>query len=261
MSQTNPSIIIKNLKTGYMRSLFPSRVVEASSTIKLFIAVAFLVQLQDDNALLKKAIEVSDRHTTNTDIWSGRKKWKRKVFTTSELLSLCIVNSDASATNAILEQIGGRKKLNTSLAKLGFNKTALMRDAFSGSESQGKKFFVAKTTADECFMLLERIFVKKDLLEGKYLKLIQRTMSRVPLHSELAPASGVIFCHKTGTSLSANKLVINDIGVVYRNDQDRIPTLVVVYLSSQTFYAKYFSGLFFDRLHRFDTHLNELLKY
>lgn len=250
------SLVVGWPQIGVYKRQFSSQVVEAASVIKLFIATVYLINLQKQLIPLNSPIMVKAVHVANTQLWARKINWELKLSTASHLISMSIINSDAVATNVLLEQIGGKEELNIILRGLGFGNTVLTRDNFSGSDSKGKKFFVGQTTADDCAALLDQLFVKRKLLSGKYFRFFKNIMSKVQLHT--GQSTKVTFCHKTGTVLSGNRLTINDIGVVYQRSSDKIPHIIIVLLTFESFYGKYYGGMFFKRLQRFDEKVIEL---
>ena len=258
MLSSSFSLVIKYPSSKKNRQLFAFEQIEASSLIKLFIVVLYLMQLQQVKTNLKAQIEICDYHTKNTEMWSVKKIKKRTAYSISELVRYSISHSDAISTNIIIDQLGGKKNINKMLNTLGFLNTTLMRDSFSGFGKRGKNFLIARTTADEYSRLLEHIFFQRTLLRGKYFTVLKNALQRVNWHTRKIDQFDC-FYHKTGTCINGNKLTINDGGVLFKSPNDTIPQAIIVFCTSQSFFGRYYGIEFFNRLASFDKKILNLI--
>jgi beta-lactamase class A len=121
----NVGLYAKNLDTGQSYGLRPDDPVPTASTIKLPIMVELFAQAAEKKLDWNQKLELTDHDKVSgsgvlTEFSGG------DAFPIRDLMHLMIVVSDNTATNLILDRIGGNA-VNQRMAQLGLKQTAVMR--------------------------------------------------------------------------------------------------------------------------------------
>jgi beta-lactamase class A len=119
------SLYAKNLDTGVSYGLRADEPVPTASTIKLPIMVELFAQAKEGRLDWNQKLELTDQDKVSgsgilTELSGGNSLPIR------DLMHLMIVVSDNTATNLILDRIGGNA-VNVRMAQLGLKQTAVMR--------------------------------------------------------------------------------------------------------------------------------------
>jgi beta-lactamase class A len=119
------SLYAKNLDTGVSYALRADAPVPTASTIKLPIMVELFAEAQEGRLDWNQKLLLTDQDKVSgsgvlTEFSSG------DAFPIRDLMHLMIVVSDNTATNLILDRIGGNA-VNLRMAQLGLKQTAVMR--------------------------------------------------------------------------------------------------------------------------------------
>ncbi|WP_283680188.1 serine hydrolase [Lentilactobacillus sp. Marseille-Q4993] len=102
-----------------------NQVQRSASVIKLYILMATLAKVKEGKLSLNQPVNISSRDTVGgTGSLSGTGIHSMQL---GKLLNLMIKNSDNTATNAMITQLGGVSKLNKAIKKRGFKQTSLKR--------------------------------------------------------------------------------------------------------------------------------------
>lgn len=119
------SLFAKNLDTGKSYELRADAPVPTASTIKLPIMVELFAQAEEGKLDWNQKLELTDQAKVSgsgvlTELSAG------DLLPIRDLMHLMIVVSDNTATNLILDRIGGNA-VNQRMAQLGLKQTAVMR--------------------------------------------------------------------------------------------------------------------------------------
>lgn len=119
------SLYAKNLDTGATYELRADAPVPTASTIKLPIMVELFAQAEEGKLDWNQKLELTDQAKVSgsgvlTELSGG------DLLPIRDLMHLMIVVSDNTATNLILDRIGGNA-VNQRMAQLGLTQTAVMR--------------------------------------------------------------------------------------------------------------------------------------
>jgi beta-lactamase class A len=119
------SLYAKNLDTGLTYDLRGDAPVPTASTIKLPIMVELFAEAQEGKLDWNQKLQLTDQDKVSgsgvlTELSGG------DALTIKDLMHLMIVVSDNTATNLILDRIGG-DAVNLRMARLGLKQTAVMR--------------------------------------------------------------------------------------------------------------------------------------
>ena len=119
------SLYAKNLDTGVSYALRADEPVPTASTIKLPIMVELFAEAEEGRLVWNQKLVLTDRDKVSgsgvlTELSGGDELPIR------DLMHLMIVVSDNTATNLILDRIGG-DAVNARMAQLGLRQTAVMR--------------------------------------------------------------------------------------------------------------------------------------
>ena len=137
------SICAKNLDTGRTYELRADDPVPTASTIKLPIMVELFAEAKEGSLDFSQKLQLTDQDKVSgsgvlTELSGGDDLPIR------DLMHLMIVVSDNTATNLILDRIGGNA-VNARMAELGLKQTAVMRKIMQGKShaegvtNEGKK--------------------------------------------------------------------------------------------------------------------------
>ena len=127
--QTFPGVVslyAKNLDTGASYELRADAPVPTASTIKLPIMVELFAEAEEGKLDWNQKLELTDQDKVSgsgvlTELSAG------DLLPIRDLMHLMIVVSDNTATNLILDRIGGNA-VNQRMAQLGLTQTAVMRE-------------------------------------------------------------------------------------------------------------------------------------
>jgi beta-lactamase class A len=119
------SLYARNLRTGVSYELRADAPVPTASTIKLPVMVELFAQANEGKLDWNQKLELTDRDKVSgsgvlTELSGG------DALPIRDLMHLMIVVSDNTATNLILDRIGGNA-VNARMAQLGLKQTAVMR--------------------------------------------------------------------------------------------------------------------------------------
>jgi beta-lactamase class A len=151
--------VAKNLKTGQTVNLGGDEPVPTASTIKLLVYVEAFHQIQD----LKKSL--SDEITLQKEDQvpgSGVLQYLRTPhqLTLEDALSLMMIESDNTATNLVIDQLG-LTNINKRAETLGLKNTYLYKKVYRKAEGpmppDQKRFGLGKTTAAEMLQIMQSI--------------------------------------------------------------------------------------------------------
>ncbi|HKT25006.1 MAG TPA: serine hydrolase [Terriglobales bacterium] len=209
-----------NLKTGETVAIDADTPVATASVIKLTILVDAMQQVKAGKHSLADKVTL---HKDDIVQGSGILQFfdTPLVITLKDALTFMIIESDNTATNLVIDQVG-IKNVNDQIAKMGLKDTYLYKKVYKPATGpmppDQKKFGLGKTTAREMAKVMERI-VRCDLHDQKlcdamlYMLRNQQYRNLVPHYIETSDTS-------EGLSLIANKTgsldaVRNDVAVVY----------------------------------------------
>jgi beta-lactamase class A len=131
----NVSLYAKNLDTGATYQLRGDAPVPTASTIKLPIMIELFAETEAGKLDWNQKLTLTDQDKVSgsgvlTEFSAG------DTLPIRDLMHLMIVVSDNTATNLILERIGGNA-VNTRMAQLGLTQTAVMRKIMQGKNTAG----------------------------------------------------------------------------------------------------------------------------
>lgn len=196
------SVYIKNLKTNKVVDINASKKMNSASSIKLFVLASAY-----DKAKSGSVSEASFKANA------------RKM----------IVYSDNSATNSVIDTIGGMSVVNSYVRKNGYSSTTLNRKFGGSYTSSGVNNY---TSARDTGVLLEKIY-NGSLVSSSYSKTMldflknQNTRSKIP-----AGVSSGTVANKTGEI--PDQGIENDSAIVYTSGAD----YVISVMSNTSNYSK-----------------------
>jgi beta-lactamase class A len=214
------TLYASNLQTGATVAIDADKPVATASVIKLPILVEAMEQVRTGKHRLSDKIIL---HKEDIVQGSGILQFfdTPLVITLKDALTFMIVESDNTATNLVIDQVG-IKNVNDRIASMGLKDTYLYKKVFKPAvgtmPADQKKFGLGKTTATEMAKVMESI-VRCDLKDQAlcdamlYMLRNQQYRNLVPHYIETSDTS-------EGLSLIANKTgsldeVRNDVAVIY----------------------------------------------
>lgn len=194
-----------DLDTGRYVNIGDKAPVAAASTIKVPIFVAFLRAVDAGTVKLDQAMVLQPQH-----IASGSGDFQFEPvgtqFTALEVATYMIVNSDNTATNMIIELLGGAGVLNPQFSGWGLSGTVIrnpLPDLEGTNTTSAHDLAMLMAMVDEGHGLSMR---SRDL----FFSTLQRTYNRSLIPSGINPDSGAIIVNKTGDIMS----VLGDVALV-----------------------------------------------
>lgn len=247
-------VAVKYLESGEEVLLNADRTYQLASVFKIPVLVTAVQQVDAGRFSLDDRIELKDAHKTSP---SGILAFLREGLqpTVKDLLMLMIIISDNTATDMVLDLVGGPRAVNASLRELGFgqaeiNITMSVHDLFEdvlgtseclltgpeavarlkerGINLEGEVFREGSTvnvaTPRAMNRLNEMLFrgqVASREACDKALDILLHQTLNARLPSRLPPEVPV--AHKTGTFIS----VRNDSGIIYASDEVHVAVTVL----------------------------------
>ncbi len=165
------SLYAKNLETGQSYSLKATDPVRTASTIKLAIMTECFAEANDGTLDFNQRIKVThEEKVSGSGILQDMSD--NDEFPLRDVMTLMIVLSDNTATNLILNRIGGNA-VNAQMAKLGLEQTRVMRKILGdrndlkpfpsgiteeGAKPENKMWGIGRSSPFEMVTLLEKIY-------------------------------------------------------------------------------------------------------
>ncbi len=221
--QGHASLYAKNLETGATYSLRGDDPVRTASTIKLPIMVQCFSEAAEGTLKMAEPIKVTDTEKVSgsgivQDLSAGDELPIR------DLIDLMIVLSDNTATNMILNRIGGNA-VNARMARLGLDQTRVMRKirgdgkdlkapsgmTTEGAKPENAKWGIGRSSPHEMVILLEKLY-HGDLVNKASSEEMIAILKRQRDHDGIGrDMKDVMIANKSG-ALDALR---SDVGIIY----------------------------------------------
>ncbi|HKC62500.1 MAG TPA: serine hydrolase [Pyrinomonadaceae bacterium] len=152
----------KNLDTGAEYSFGGEERVRTASTIKIAVMIEAFSQVAEgkvkwtDDLVLTKEKKVS-----GSGILQGFNDGLH--LTLQDAVMLMMSMSDNTATNLVIDALGGADSVNARMQSLGFTDTRLMRkvggggDSLEGKKEENKRFGLGRTSPREMVSIMEKL--------------------------------------------------------------------------------------------------------
>lgn len=201
--QLQPQLFFFDLDTGNYLDLNGSVPIPAASTIKIPLLVAFFQDVDAGKIRLDEKITMSEKVKVGE---AGTMQYKPvgSVFTALETVTNMIVISDNTATNMILERLGGKEIVNQRFKEWGLEHTVINNIL---PDLEGTNMTSAKDLARVLALVNDGQLVSlknRDRLLG----IMQKTKTRTLLPQGLE--QDAIIAHKTGTLAT----ILGDAGII-----------------------------------------------
>jgi beta-lactamase class A len=200
-----PTLFAMDLDSGHYIDLKGRQAMAAASTIKVPILVAFLQQVDGGTMSLNQTLVLKENQVANGS-GSMANDPVGTQYSALEVATRMIINSDNTATNMLIEALGGQQALNQRFADWGLDSTVLHN---SLPDLEG-----TNTTSAHNLALLMALIDQGGLLSprsrDRMLSIMERTASRNLIPKGIGADSGSIVANKTGdiaTSLGDIALV------------------------------------------------------
>jgi beta-lactamase class A len=198
-----PGMFFVDLQTGDYLDINGDKAFPAASTIKLPILIALFQDIEAgkirlDETLVMRRDLVAGGSGNMQSMRTGSK------FTVLQTATKMMTISDNTATNMIIDRLGGFKILNQRFQSLGLRNTALRHLL---ADVQGTNTTSAKDLV-QLSGLLANSQVLNDASRSQILDIMRRCQNRSLLPSGLG--TGAVIAHKTGTL----RFVLGDAGII-----------------------------------------------
>lgn len=229
-----PSIFVWEYSTGSGFEINSDKIYPSASIIKIPIAFE-LMRLVDETSKTINPISLTDKRVFKEEyrtLGSGDLQYTKADVTYSldHLANIMIANSDNSATNMLLYEIGGIDGFNRSMRNLGLNVVS-MREWLPDLEGNNK------ISAREISKILYNID-NPNYINPKYKNILKEYLGNtknVHLIKEKLP-SDVMVLHKTGDIES----MLGDSGIVYTNTDKKYIVTILTKRPKNDYRAKLF---------------------
>lgn len=212
-----PAVYAFDIDSGRYVDLNGTEAVAAASTIKVPILVAFLQQVDAGNLALNQALVLQDQHLAggsgnlaNDAIGSE--------YTALDVATRMIIHSDNTATNMMIEALGGQEALNQQFTTWGLESTVL-RNRLPDLEG-------TNTTSTRDLALLMALVDQGDVLSRRsrerLFSIMQRTVNRSLIAFSLT--DGSLVANKTGDIA----LALGDVALVDTPNGNRYALAIMV---------------------------------
>ncbi|ALF52496.1 beta-lactamase [Nostoc piscinale CENA21] len=199
----DPGLFFLDLDTGNYLDFNGEKVFPAASTIKFPILVALFQEIDAGRIKLNETLVMRRDLITGG---SGEFQYKRAGtrFSLLETATKMITISDNTATNMIIDRLGGKAKLNPRFRSWGLQNTVVrnLLGDFKGTNTTSAKDLVRLSA------LVANNRLLSDSSRGRVLGIMQRVHN-----TKLLPAGlgkGAVIAHKTGTL----GIVLGDAGII-----------------------------------------------
>lgn len=165
------SLYAKNLQTGASYGIAADEPVRTASTIKLAIMVECFFEAAEDKLKWTEPLKITaDEKVSGSGIAQDLSNGDE--LPVRDMVDLMIVLSDNTATNLILNRIGG-DAVNSRMAQLGLQRMRVMRKILGdgkdlkptpsgisgeGAKPENKKWGIGRSSPHEMVMLLEKMY-------------------------------------------------------------------------------------------------------
>jgi beta-lactamase class A len=218
------TLYAKNLETGATYGILPEEPVRTASTIKLAIMVECFAEAAEGKLKWTEPLKITDDEKVSgtgvvQDLSDGDELPIR------DLLDLMIVLSDNTATNLILNRIGGNA-VNARMVQLGIPQTRVMRKILGdgtnlkphptgvtdeGAKPENKKWGIGRSSPRDMVTILEKLYrgelVSKAASDGM-LAVLKRQRDHLCIGRDM---KGITIASKSG----ALDHLRSDVGIVY----------------------------------------------
>ncbi|EHC14944.1 serine hydrolase [Fischerella thermalis] len=202
-SYLQPGMFFLDLDTGNYLDLNGEKIFPAASTIKFPILVALFEEVDAGRIKLNETLVMRRDLMTGG---SGTLQYKRPGTKLSvlETATKMITISDNTATNMIIDRLGGKAKLNQRFRSWGLQNTVIrnLLGDFKGTNTTSAKDLVRLGA------LLANNQLLSDTSRSKTLDIMRRVENRSLLPAGLG--KGAVIAHKTGTL----GIILGDAGII-----------------------------------------------
>ncbi len=227
----NPSVYVWDYENGKSASVNADKPTPLASTVKIPVLFEMFRQIDSKtrDLELNKKIIFDEAHRTSG---SGDLQYTAagQTYSVDYLTSIMITKSDNSATNIILDEIGGRETLNRAMRNWGL-KSARVSNLLPDLEGTNKM------SAKELSTILYNLDNPK-FLSARSREHIKEYMGNLPTKNLIRAGlpEDAIFLHKTG---DIGKM-LGDAGIVYLSDGHKYIVTMLVERPHNDYHAKEF---------------------
>ena len=212
-----PAVYAFDIDSGRYVDLSGTQAVAAASTIKVPILVAFLQQVDAGNLALNQAVVLQEQHLAGGSGTLANDAIGSE-YTALDVATRMIIHSDNTATNMMIEALGGAEALNQQFLTWGLESTVL-RNPLPDLEG-------TNTTSTRDLALLMALVDQGDLLSRRsrerLFSVMQRTVNRSLIAFSLT--DGSLVANKTGDLA----LALGDVALVDTPNGNRYALAVMV---------------------------------
>jgi beta-lactamase class A len=205
-----PGMFFLDLQTGDYLDVNGDMAFPAASTIKYPILIALFQEVDAGRVRLDETLVMRRQQMVGG---SGNMQYRRAgtKFNLLEVATRMMTISDNTATNMIIDRLGGKQVLNQRFQTWGLQKTVMrnMLGDFNGTNTTSARDLVKIST------LIENQQLLSDSSHSRVIDIMRRCQNRRLLPSGLG--SGANIAHKTGTL----RFILGDAGIIQTSSGKR----------------------------------------
>ncbi len=210
------SLYAKNLDTGAVYSFNGEERVRTASTIKVAVMIEAFARVAEGRAKWSDELVLTkEKKVSGSGILPEFADGLR--LTLRDAVNLMMTLSDNTATNLVIDDLGGADAVNARMQSLGFSDTRLMRKVGGGGESEegkkeeNKRFGLGRTSPREMVAILERLErgeVVSPSASKEMIELMKREQTKDGIWRELWKTP-------TATKSGALDALRSNVGIIY----------------------------------------------
>jgi beta-lactamase class A len=210
------SLYAKNLDTGAEYSLNGEARVRTASTIKVAVMIeAFALVAEGRAKWSDELVLTKEKKVSGSGILPEFADGLH--LTLRDAVNLMMTMSDNTATNLVVDALGGADAVNARMQSLGFTDTRLMRKVGGGGESEegkkeeNKRFGLGRTSPREMVAILERLErgeIISPAASKEMIELMKREQTKDGIWRELWQTP-------TATKSGALDALRSNVGIIY----------------------------------------------
>jgi beta-lactamase class A len=210
------SLYARNLDTGAVYSFNGEERVRTASTIKVAVMIEAFARVAEGRAKwTDELVLTKEKKVSGSGILPEFADGLH--LTLRDAVTLMMSMSDNTATNLVIDALGGADTVNARMQSLGFSDTRLMRKVGGGGESEegkkeeNKRFGLGRTSPREMVAILERLErgeIVSPAASKEMIELMKREQTKDGIWRELWKTP-------TATKSGALDALRSNVGIIY----------------------------------------------
>lgn len=204
-------IAIINVETGRTVAVQGARQLPLYSVFKLPLAIAVLKEVEENRLRLDRKVRVTPADVAPGAV-ANKKLWRKPVYrSVAKLIELSIIQGDNTASDKLLQLIGGPAAVTQRMRALGFHDIEIVSTARELSANRDRPNTGSAEGLARLLVQLQKGELLQPAQETLLLGFMNRTMTGLKRLRASLPA-GTPVADKTGTGQAG--VATNDVGII-----------------------------------------------